>query len=277
MTTEPVGLQQRDHLVVKVVRLDGGKPQPRYRSLGEDPFDKPGHARTVGAGVRLTAVRAQIDAGENDLLPSLSRQLGDASDDLLGGHAARPPPRGWDDTVGTEVRAALLGVDEGACSAVQALCARRGFRRQGLHHVHIVHGIRATVLRALPAQFIGQPRDLTSVSGIDDQIDALQLTERFTGSFHETAGDSHDRLRPTTAHLPDKVTRLAVRHVRDRAGIHYVDISRLRGRDDLIVKVDELPEHSLRIRLIHFAAQRLDGYSGFGHSYTSLQYGHAEV
>ena len=99
-------LKQFQEAVAELVGLDGGDPDSEITFYINNVFDQ---GLEVGVTIAITS---HIDACEYDLLETMVNHFLDVFIDVLGGTAGGSSPDHRDDTVGAEIVASVVDLDE---------------------------------------------------------------------------------------------------------------------------------------------------------------------
>ena len=224
------------------------------------------HMVEIGKQSRKVLIQRGIDPGQNELFEPGFDQIAAFAQDILAFPAAHGAARRRDLTVRAVPVAALFDLDIGA-----GLAVRRG-DLAGLHElVEILPRIDADHLFfRLPGcsascaagtsckAFFHHVHDLIFVIGPQQNIEFLDLPERFRLGLHIASRCSDDRILVGLFHPTDVLPGLAVRQPGHGTGIDHVNIGGVCLADDLIAARLKEVLHGLCFILVDTASQRME-------------------
>src|SRR5438552_9981291 len=103
--------EKRDEILRDVERLDGAYAEARKRSFVEDAAQE---IENIGAGSKIAAPGAEIDAAKDDFLEAGIGQAADLGKNRFWREAAALAADEWDDAEGATIVAAVLNFEGGA-------------------------------------------------------------------------------------------------------------------------------------------------------------------
>jgi hypothetical protein len=247
MGTQNVG--GRDQLqqpVRNFARIERAQAQPPHRSFFQDGFEK---RREVQTRRQITAIAAEMNPGEHDLLIAALGERTDLAHDCFRSDAARKPARRRDDAVRAGVIASFLNLQERARVAGQS---------PGAEHRHAALALNVADRNLLRGTLLDTAEKVVHAVEADDVVDIRYARHFVRAHLRVAAGDEDAGGGTPPLRAPDELPRLPIGAVGDGAGVDDVEIRLVLERDDRVPPFQTRLDNG-GIVLIDLAAERRDG------------------
>ena len=213
------GGDKLDRLVRDQVGLDGGD------AITLNTFhliERPDQVDETLVG-RFSEI-ADVDACQDDLLASFCRYLAGLRHKALDGTVAAAAPGKGNGTIGAEIIATVLYLQEMTSTVVGRAGGREGPDILGRR------GDNSLVMPfpQFPFQKAGQVQLLL---GTQDEVDALDVNDLFRLELRVAAGDHHEGARMLVRQAANGLPAFLVGQLSHRAGVDHADIRFLAGAD----------------------------------------------
>ena len=200
---------------------------------------------------QILAPAGDLDTGDHDLPIALSGHALCFRHRLVQRQRAHRPSGVGNGAIGAEIDTAILYLEHTAGTPFQSA----GGQELKLPTTHDRIHIDALLSMDSLLQII---QELHPIPGSVNQVH-IQFLQLFRGGLSVTAADGHHSVRASAPGPADHLAGLFIADRRDRAGIDDIGIRRLLKLHQLMPPLTQNGLHGLRLVLIHFTSQRING------------------